>query len=165
MTGNNKKPTSSGNDVITNFLAKKSSSRRPSSALGKLAVSQSNYFLVGNIDFKKAEFDKSLSKNRLDAGYKKIVKLISSNLTTKDRVAETLLHSRLSLGFSRIINGFIIKSSVTKTALAASTLMSFLYIFYTLAATNLYPSPLIILSLIALCLFFSYIRELLSKLR
>ena len=164
MRDSSKKSTSLETNVVTNFLAKKGSSR-PGSALGKLAVSQSNYFLVGNINLKKAEFDKSLSKNSLDTGYKKIVKLISGNLTTKDRIAETLLHSKLALGFLRIINGFIIKSSVIKTALAVSTLLSFLYIFYTLAATNLYPSPIVILSFIALCLFFSYVRELLSKLR
>lgn len=158
-----KESTSDTTNIVSDFLTKKRAKSNDTTSLGKLAVSNSNYFDLGNKNIKKIDFDKSLSLSQLDAGYKKIIDLIEKDLDAIDSINELVLHSKLMTKISWFLNNLLLKSSVIKFNAATTIILSLIYAIYTLIKTDLYPNPLMFMSIGALSWLIGAIRSLFNK--
>lgn len=158
-----KELTSDVTNIVSDFLTKKKTKSNDTTSLGKLAVSNSDYFDLKNKNIKKIDFDKSLSLSQLDAGYKKIIDLIERDLDAMDSISELVLHSKLMTKVSWFLNNLLLKSSVIKFNAATTIILSLIYAAYTLIKTDLYPNPLMFIFIGVLSWLIGIIKSLFDK--
>ena len=149
-------------NIVSDFLTHKKTGTS-ATALGKIAVVQSNYFDIDCSSIKRISFDKSLSPKQLDNGYKKVINAISDNLDTLDQVNELILHSKLISALSWLTNSVLIRSSSLKFTLGIGLFLSIAYTAYIMLETNLYPNPIVFAGIGILSWVIGIIKSLLSK--